>query len=238
MKKATAIRSVNSRGAYKVITRLASVLLLLILLLPAPSVGQTSYGFGAGPNITVIGLTSRKDVKSDVVAYPWFGFHLSAIARKETRTKHILEGSLSFVQKRNRETSPFILKDEQGAILGRYDKTAIINNSLVIGGSYAYQVTDLVAVGIGLNFNFLLRSSSRITDKDLSSAISYRNYYFTPLTVGLPVFLGYRFDRVLLKLKFEKGIMSRISNSEIKERENVFSVELGYLLNRKSGKNE
>jgi len=206
-------------------------LLGLLVVLVTEGRGQSwRYGIAAGPNANIIGLTSQKEVNNEVIIHPWFGVRAGAMAHKRMGKRSIFDAHVSLVHKRNRDRTRISLRDSVNNNLGRYEEKTVMMNYLAPGIAYSVQLTDIWALGLGVNVYVLLNSKTRIRDFD--DPLSYKNYYFRRANFSIPLIASYETGNLLVKLRFEKGLMSRVKGGEIKERENTFTVTLGYLFGK------
>ncbi len=205
-------------------------LLTLMCSYAVAQVQEWSYGFTLGPNLTVVGLTSDRDVfNSEVDMKPFVGGQANFVARNTIRTKHILDGWLGFTMKSHRNDEKVRLTSTANDLEGRLISKTVLNSYLGFGISYSYQITDLVAFGTGLTANFLLSSKTNFKDSELS----LNNHYFKTGQMYIPFVLSYQIDRILLNIRADKGIMNRLNQSLIRERENTIFLEIGYLFGGK-----
>ncbi len=119
------------------------------------------------------------------------------------------------------------LRDYDGYII----KTIDVKNSngyLCLSPQVSYRVFNHWSVGSGLNLNLLLFSINRL--KDYEEAKVIKNTYYRTFNIGLPVFIMFQNNNFFIRLKFDKGLVNLMkdSNSFFREKENTLSLNIGY----------
>ena len=93
-----------------------------------------------------------------------------------------------------------------------------------------YNITKRLWAGTGVNLNFLLFSNTKFHDYE--NDIKLKNTFYQTFTIGIPVFVGFSYKNFFVRIKFDKGMMNMIKNSDsfFREIENTFSINFGYFI--------
>ncbi len=190
-------------------------------------------------NSTFIGLKSKKEIHNDVQLNPWIGFSAGITGGFYLKKHSRLDVTVSFKQTRN-QGNPIQFTNIMGEKTGALENITIVNYNTV-GTTYNYKFPFNLSVGSGLNLNILGNAKTKIkvpedmfgnpvTVHGMPLENKFNNYSFRRFNIAIPVVVSYEVKRFLFSLNFEKGMLSRVKHSEIKERENTLSLGIGYML--------
>jgi hypothetical protein len=215
-------------------------LLIFSVLFSNLSFGQSfSLATFAQFNTSFIGIKSKKEILSDITLKPWFGFNTGIVGGFHLNKNSRVDVAVSFKQIRN-QGNPISFTNVMGEKTGGLENITIANYNCV-GATYNYKLVSNFSIGTGLNLNILGQAKTKIKVPEdifgnpisvngLPLESKYNNYAFRRFNLAIPIVINYEIKRVLLSLNFEKGILSRVKSSEVKERENILSLGMGILL--------
>jgi len=190
-------------------------------------------------NATFISLRTKKDLVNSLELKPWIGFNSGINLGLSLTEKSKLDLAVAFKQRRNRG-NPIQFANVVGELTGLVENKTIANY-MGVGIIYHYKFPFNLRIGSGIELNFLVNAKTKLsvpedffgnpfTINGIPLDDKFKTYYFRTFNFGIPLIVSYEVKRFLFSLKFEKGILSRVKDAEIKERENTLSVGMGFLL--------
>jgi len=186
-------------------------------------------GIIAGPNLSFLSVNSSYSFSWSKDYNPGFGCEAGLYSILKISKKLNFENNILFQFLTHRDKKEVTFRDDFGRITTQTNLNTVFNYYLVVSPMISYQVFKKWSIGTGVNLNFLLASRSKFNDYENKPVL--KNTYYRNFNLGIPIFIGFHHNKYYLRLKFDKGMINLMkdSNSYFKEIENTISLSFGYL---------
>jgi len=186
-------------------------------------------GIIAGPNLSFLAVNSDYNFSWSKDYNPGMGCEAGFYSSLKLSEKLNFESNILFKLLTHRDKKEITFRDDFARVTSRTNLNTIINYYLVASPMISYQVFKKWTVGTGINLNFLLASISKFNDYENKPILN--NTYYKTFNLGIPIFIGFDHNKYYLRLKFDKGMINLMKDSDsyFKEVENTITISFGYL---------
>lgn len=197
---------------------------------------KTDYGIIFGSNLDFIRFTSEYEIEESLKTKPFPGINLGGYLDLELN-KLSITGSFEYQRTKYIEEPDFEFLDNTGVLIDSY-KQRIIKNKLLLTIISKYNFTNHTFIGLGLTTETLLFSTLKMDEKieldDENFGKIFLNYHYNPITLSIPIIVGYNFNKLNVFARINVGITDNIASKDnfIKEYDNVFMIGLSYSLKK------
>jgi hypothetical protein len=209
-----------------------AALLLLVFSIISSNAQKFDLGAVAGPNLSITTVKSDKQFINAIHYMPGIGYSFGLLLRINISSRLNANLVLTYERRRDIDKSAHELTSSYAELVGIVDKSIIVNQYLKHELSFSYSLGRNFAIGTGLNFYNLLDSKTKFNGAFTGK---FSNGFYRAFNMSVPIFISYSIKHVSVRLVFDKGIMSRVSDhsSNVKEIENMLTLQNIYFFSRR-----
>lgn len=187
-------------------------------------------GIIVGTNLSFLSVNSEYGFSWTDDYNPGLGCEVGAYSILKVSNKLNFESNILFQFLSHRDMKEIIFRDNIGRVTSETYLNSVFNYYIVLSPMLSYQVFEKWSIGSGINLNFLVSSQTKFNeymDKPM-----LKNTYYRTFNMGIPIYIGFHKDNYYLRLKFDKGIINLMKDSDsyFREIENTLTLSFGYIL--------
>ncbi len=204
----------------------------IILICFAVSLNAQDFKAGVivGANLSFLSVNSEYGFSWTDDYNPGLGCEAGAYSILKISEKLNFESNILFQFLSHRDKKEMTFRDDIGRVISQSSLNSEFNYYIVLSPMLSYQVFKEWSIGSGVNLNFLVASQTKFNEYEDKPKL--KNTYYRTFNIGIPIYIGFHRDNYYLRLKFDKGIINLMKDSDsfFKEIENTLTLSFGYIL--------
>jgi len=187
-------------------------------------------GVIVGANLSFLSVNSKYNFSWTDDYNPGLGCEVGTYSILKVSEKLNFENNVLFQFLSHRDKKELTFRDDIGRVTSETSLNSVFNYYIVLSPMLSYQVFKEWSIGTGVNLNFLLASQTKFNEYENNPKL--KNTYYNTFNIGIPIYIGFHRDKYYLRLKFDKGIVNLMKDSDsfFKEIENTLTFSFGYIL--------